>query len=146
MTEIDFYTHVTDRLRVTCQLVQKARARQLRVLVLLPDEGQLRALDEQLWTFQASAFLPHCRADEPHAPQTPVLLSCSEGPPLHDELLVNLRPEPPQQFARYARLLEIVGLDEAERAQARERFRFYRDRGYTLRTHTLSQGGDGSAG
>ena len=36
-------------------------------------------------------------------------------------------------------LIEIVSLDEEDRAQARDRFRFYRDRGYEIRTHDLSQ-------
>jgi DNA polymerase-3 subunit chi len=139
VTEIDFYIHVEDRLRVTCQLVHKARARDLRVLILLPDEASMSALDERLWTYQPQAFVPHCRASEPHAWQTPVLLACDEITPPHDQLLVNLRAEPPQHFARFSRLIEIVSLDEADRAQARARFRFYRDGGYTLRTHPLGQ-------
>lgn len=145
MTEIDFYTHAEDRLRVACQLVQKARSRDLKVLVLLADEPQLRALDERLWTFHPHSFLAHCRAEEPHAAQTPVLLSCSEGEPPHDQLLINLRSEAPRHFARFTRLLEIVGLEDHDRAQARERFRFYRDRGYTLRSHALGQGEAGAA-
>ena len=31
------------------------------------------------------------------------------------------------------RLIEIVGLDEADRSAARERYRFYRDRGYEIK-------------
>lgn len=145
MTEIDFYTHAQDRLRVACQLIQKARSRALQVLVLLPDELQLRELDERLWTYHPHAFLPHCRAEEAHADQTPVLLSCEEGPPPHHQLLLNLRPSMPQHFARFDRLLEVVGLEDEDRLQARERFRFYRDRGYTLRSHTLAQGSEGGA-
>jgi DNA polymerase-3 subunit chi len=58
---------------------------------------------------------------------------------LNDDVLLNLRPEWPAFFSRFQRLVEIVGLDEADRAQARERFRFYRDRGYEIRTHDLSK-------
>ncbi|MDE3012238.1 MAG: DNA polymerase III subunit chi [Pseudomonadota bacterium] len=143
MTEIDFYTHAQDRLRVACQLIQKARSRDLQVLVLLADEGQLRALDERLWTWHPHAFLPHCRAGEAHAAQTPVLLACEEVEPPHDQLLLNLQPATPRHFERYARLLEVVSQDEQDRVQARERFRFYRERGFTLRSHTLGQGSDG---
>jgi len=32
---------------------------------------------------------------------------------------------------------EIVGGNDEERALARERFRFYRDRGYALETHRI---------
>jgi len=54
-------------------------------------------------------------------------------------VLLNLRPEWPPFFSRFQRLIEIVSLDEQDRADARERFRFYRDRGYEIRTHDLSK-------
>ena len=146
MTEIDFYTHVEDRLRVACQLVRKAHARKLRVLVLFDDEAELCRLDEQLWTFHPHAFLPHCRIGDAVARDTPVLLACEDvTPPPHEELLINLRAQPPQHFARFQRLLEIVGVDDADRTRGRERFRYYRDRGYPLRTHALDRSSDGLA-
>ena len=58
---------------------------------------------------------------------------------LHDEVLLNLRPEWPPFFSRFQRLIEIVSLDDEDRAAARERYRFYRDRGYEIRTHDLSK-------
>ncbi len=138
MTEIDFYTHVEDRQRVTCQLVLKACASQMRVLVLLSDEDQVDRFDAYLWSFQPQSFVPHCRLEHPLAAQTPVLLTCREDLAVpHDELLVNLRNTPPQGFARFRRLLEVVSTAEADRLAARERFRFYRDGGYPLRTHQL---------
>ena len=59
-------------------------------------------------------------------------------PVVHEQVLVNLCPESPPVFSRFERLIEIVGLDEAERDLARTRFRFYRDRGYDIRTHDLA--------
>ena len=38
----------------------------------------------------------------------------------------------PPQFARFERLLEIVGNEDEELAAGRERYRFYRDRGYAI--------------
>ncbi len=138
MTEIDFYTHVEDRQRVACQLVLKARERNLKVLILVDDEDQLRRLDDYLWSFQAQSFVPHCRMDDPLAADTPVLLAVdTENACPHTELLVNLRNTTPPGFARFQRLLEVVSTDAQDRALARERFKFYRDRGYALRTHDL---------
>ncbi len=139
VTEIDFYTQVQDRLQVTCQLIHKARAKNLRVLVLLANESALKKLDERLWTFQPQSFIPHCRADDPLAADTPVLLMCDlNTTPPHDELLINLQADPPIQFTRFSRLIEIVSTADKDKAKARERFRFYRDRGFVLRTHDLS--------
>ena len=69
---------------------------------------------------------------------TPVIVDTLDSEPLHDEVLLNLRTERPQSFSRFQRLVEIVTHDEADRATARERFKFYRDRGYEIRTHDLS--------
>jgi DNA polymerase III subunit chi len=43
----------------------------------------------------------------------------------------------PPWFGRFNRVAEPVGADEAARAAARERYRYYQDRGYTLNTHKL---------
>jgi DNA polymerase-3 subunit chi len=64
---------------------------------------------------------------------------------VHDEVLVNLREQWPACFSRFLRLVEIVGRDEADRQAARERFRFYRDRGYEIRHHDLGGGMPASA-
>jgi DNA polymerase III subunit chi len=139
MTQIDFYTHVPDRLRAACVLSAKAFARGLKVTVFCADAGTVQRLDRMLWTTPAIGFVPHCAPDDPLAAVTPIILDYHGENLLNDEVLLNLRPEWPAFFSRFQRLVEIVGLDEADRAEARERFRFYRDRGYEIRTHDLSQ-------
>jgi DNA polymerase-3 subunit chi len=59
----------------------------------------------------------------------------------HDDVLVNLDRDQPAAFARFHRLVEIVGRDDDDKQAARDRYRFYRDRGYEIHTHKL--GGDG---
>jgi DNA polymerase III subunit chi len=139
MTQIDFYTHVPDRLRTACVLSSKAFARGLKVTVFCADAGTAQRLDRMLWTTPAIGFVPHCAPHDPLATVTPVIVDYEGENLLNDNVLVNLRPERPAFFSRFQRLVEIVGLDEADRAQARERFRFYRDRGYEIRTHDLSK-------
>jgi DNA polymerase-3 subunit chi len=57
----------------------------------------------------------------------------------HHRVLLNLGAAVPQQFARFERLLEVIGNAPEELASGRERYRFYRDRGYTLNNY--KQGG-----
>ena len=139
MTQIDFYTHVPDRLRMACVLSSKAFARGLKVTVFCADETTVQRLDRMLWTTPAIGFIPHCAPDDPLAAVTPVILDCRGENLLNDEVLLNLHPEWPPFFSRYQRLVEIVGVDEADRGLARDRFRFYRDRGYDIRTHDVSK-------
>ena len=139
MTAIDFYTHVSDRLEVAAKLVAKALAQHGNVRVLTPDPATTDALDRLLWLQPPIGFVPHCRADSRLAAETPVWIDHAlehQGPAA---VLINLHAAPPPFFSRFERLAEIVGLDEADAAAARERYRFYRERGYELRTHNLGE-------
>jgi DNA polymerase III subunit chi len=139
MTQIDFYTHVEDKLRTACQLSAKAVSLGLRVTVFCPDPDLALRFDRMLWTTPAIGFIPHCAPEDPLAPLTPVIVDCIGEKLLHDEVLLNLRLEWPPFFGRFQRLIEVVSVDDEDRAGARERFRFYRDRGYAIRAHDLRQ-------
>ena len=139
MTQIDFYTHVADKLRVACQLSTKAFVQGLKVTVFCPDPDTALRFDRLLWMAPSIAFVPHCAPDDPLAAETPVIVDCRGEVLLHDDVLLNLRPEWPPFFGRFRRLIEIVSLEDGDRVAARERFRFYRDRGYEIRTHDLSK-------
>jgi len=141
MTQIDFYTHVRDKQLLACKLSAKALEQGLRVLVLTPDESAAASMDQMLWRIPATGFLPHCRARDPLADVTPLIVDCDPGELTHDQVLLNLGSERPVFFSRFQRLIEIVTTDEADRLAARERFRFYRDRGYEIRSHDMSQSG-----
>ena len=139
MTQIDFYTHVEDKLKTACTLAGKAHARGLKVTVFCPDADTAQRVDRMLWTTPPTGFVPHCAPADALAPETPVIVDFQGEKLLNDGVLLNLRPEQPPFFSRFQRLIEIVGLDEEDRSRARERFRFYRDRGYEIRTHDLSK-------
>lgn len=139
MTQVDFYTHVSDKLRTACLLVGKAYARGLRVLVLCVDAAEAQRLDRMLWSTPATGFVPHCGPHEALAPVTPVIVGCEAAAPAQAQVLLNLRPECPESLERYARVIEIVSLDDEDRARARARFRAYRERGCEIRTHDLSR-------
>lgn len=133
MTRIDFHSNVPDKIAYACRLVRKARAADSRIVMLAGDAQQLDALDAALWTFSDQDFLPHVRADDPLAAQTPVLLTDSDEAEFpHHQVLINLSLRTPAQFARFERLLEIVSTEEADRLAGRERYRFYQQRGYPL--------------
>ncbi len=138
VTRIDFHTNVGDPLAYACRLARKAYASG-RALVVLAEPQRLAAFDEQLWTFAPLEFVPHCMAKSPLAQETPVVLASDLNDVPHHQVLVNLGAPVAAQFARFERLIEIVGNEGDELAAGRERFRFYRDRGYAIETH--KQGG-----
>ncbi|HUF20701.1 MAG TPA: DNA polymerase III subunit chi [Burkholderiales bacterium] len=139
MTEVLFYTHVENKLQTACQLAGKAMARKMRVLILTPQAETTDRLSRMLWSAPSTGFVPHCRTADRLAAVTPVIVDHVTDPLAHEDVLINLCDEMPSCFSRFHRLIEIVGLDDDDRAKARERFRFYRDRGYDIRTHKLGE-------
>ena len=139
MTRIDFYFEAEDKLQVACRLSAKAAQQKLRVLIYTADEAGSQRIDKLLWTWQPTAFLPHCMSKNALAAQTPVLITHDPEDTPHDEVLLNLHPEWPPAFSRFQRLVEIVGREDEDREAARARFRFYRDRGYEIVKHDLSK-------
>jgi DNA polymerase-3 subunit chi len=139
MTQIDFYTRVPNKLQTTCVLCAKALARNMQVMILTPDPETTDRLDQLLWSSPPIAFVPHVRARHRLAAVTPVILDHEIEGVQRDELLINLCPEAPPVFSRFRRLIEIVGTDENDVVAGRQRYRFYRDRGYELRAHDLGR-------
>lgn len=139
MTTIDFYFNATDRFQVACRLAGKALAQRKRLLIYAPQPDAAQRIDRMLWTWPATGFVPHCYAHDPLAAETPVLIAADDAAPDTGEVLLNLDASCPPHFERFHRLLEVVGQDDDARSAARERYRYYRDRGYPIRNHDLVQ-------
>lgn len=138
MTKVDFYTGSKDKLRTACQLSHKAMQNGVRTVISAPDAATNEALDRLLWHYPATAFIPHCRSDAEGAEHVPVLLSHNNDRFPHHDLLISLHCECMPFFSRFERVIEIVSHDAEDSRMGRERFRFYKDRGYELRHIDLS--------
>lgn len=140
MTEVEFHFNVGEKLNYSCRLLRKAVTGGSRLLVT-GESAQLAQLDELLWTFVSTSFLPHCQlqADEAVRAASPVLLTpVLDAPALRSlghGVLVNLGSEVPTGFERFERFIEVVGSDEADRLAARIRWSHYKRRGYALTSH-----------
>ena len=141
MTRVDFYilSHAepSARDRYACRLVQKAWELGHRVYLHMDEEAHARQLDELLWTFDQGSFIPHRFLREPASCEEPVILGCGEQAPPDTEVLINLGTEVPPFFSQFERVAELVGGDQAHRELGRERYRFYRERGYPLHDHRI---------
>lgn len=135
MTRIDFHFNVPDRLARAHRIVRKAWRTGHGVLVWSDDAQRLDTFDRLLWSEPAKDFVPHVHVDDPLAARTPILLSHGTTDTAAHDVLVNLGSGIPPQFARFERIIEIVGLDEDDRAAARERWRLYRDRGHPMKRY-----------
>ncbi len=143
MTRVDFYvladTAPGDRYTVACRLVEKAYAQGRRVYLHLDGEADVNRIDALLWTFREQSFIPHGALGKIDPKMTPVLLGCDQDPSSEDDVLVNLAAQVPAWFGRFRRVAEIIDGDAVVKRFGRERYRFYKDRGYPLETHELKK-------
>ncbi len=142
MTRVDFYVSPAPtsaaRQQLACRIAEKAYLKQHPVYLHVADETQAEQLDTLLWVFRAGSFIPHCRSNDPLAATSPVLIGSNEPPAMANGVLINLSDAVPAFFSRFERVAEVVSGDESARQQARQRYKFYRERGYPLETHELS--------
>jgi DNA polymerase-3 subunit chi len=138
MTRIDFHSNVSERLSYVCRLVRKAYGAGNRVVIHGARE-ELDKLDGLLWSFSQLDFLPHCSIDASQEvlDVTPIVLADTLEAVPHHDLLINLLDETPALFARFSRLIEVIGRDETALGAGRQRYKFYRDHGYPLTHHTM---------
>ncbi len=139
MTRIDFYTHVAQPRHFACRAAQTVYRKGEQLLIVLPDDASLQAFSLALWSFGDISFIPHCQWQQPEADMTPIWLAAGCFPEVAaGRVMLNLSPDMPADPADFSRILEVVGLDEASTAVARNRYRRYLDLGFDIHHHNMS--------
>jgi len=142
VTQVDFYIleqpDSPSRPLMACRVADKAFRNGHRVYLLASDPQQVKELDQLMWTFSQGSFTPHeTFAGKIENELTPILIGAGEAPETWHDVLITLTDDVPPFFSRFERVIEIVGNDEEQKKNARDRFRFYRDRGYALQSHPV---------
>lgn len=146
MTRIDFYileANNGNREQFACRIAEKAYRLGHGVYIHTADAQQAARLDDLLWTFKQNSFIPHGIDGKNPGPEAAVLIghngenetsSHAEG----REVLINLDQEIPLFFSSFKRVAEVIDQQADNKHKGRNRYKFYRDRGYNLETHTIS--------
>ncbi len=139
MTRIDFYVLGTDapleRLKTACRIAEKAFLLDHQIHIHTGDPELSERLDGLLWTFRDRSFVPH--EVEPAEPeQWPVTIGHAMEPDPR-AVLINLALDVPPFFSRFERVAEVIDAQAEIKAAGRNRYRFYRERGYPLHHHVL---------
>lgn len=132
MTQIDCYHDQPDRLKQAIRLATLAWERRKPITFYIPDPLRAETFDKALWAGDPQSFIPHCHSNSDVADRTLIIITDNPDAVPQDELLVNLADEVPPGFARFHRLFEIVSQNDADKAAARKRMAFYKDRGYPI--------------
>ena len=140
MTRVDFYvleSGTQDTLfRFICRLTEKAWRKGNRIFMHCQDKSMASKLDKLLWTYRDISFLPHSIIDQQE--NCPISIGAAVTPSKSYDLLINLDVSVPDFFSRFTRVIETTGVDDQHREFARDRYRFYQQRGYPMETHKIS--------
>jgi DNA polymerase III subunit chi len=138
MTRIDFHFNVSNRENYICRLLRKVYRAEQRAVFFSPDQVLVKAIDDGLWALSETDFIPHIHlsVSPPDLSEIiePIVLLHHEQETPHCDILVSGSNETPSFFGRFERLIEIVSPELSDREKARERWRWYKDRGYGIQT------------
>ena len=143
MTRVDFYLTQTSQrkqlLTTACRLAEKASRQGHHIFIHTDDASHAQQVDELLWTYRQGSFVPHALIEAGAAPSVhdKIVIGHDHDPQFKHDVMINLAASIPDFFSRFERVAEIVSGDESQRNEARQRFKFYRDRGYELSTHDI---------
>lgn len=141
MTQINFYALSNQageaRLQFACRLIEKAYSLGHAIYVQTESAQQAKALDELLWQFSPSSFVPHALLQTDSSASEAVLIS--EQPPAakHQDVLLNLNSVPSEAHQQFSRINEIIAGDEQSLQQGRISYRFYKEKGYKAETFKI---------
>ncbi len=133
MTRVEFLFNVDDKLAKTSEICEKALAKGRELMVFTQSAAMNEAVQAALWQHSPSSFLASNLLDQSQ-PHAAIQVSHQHETLIKDDVLINLQDQHPPFFSRFRYLLELVGADEHDKAAARLKFRFYRDRGYDIKS------------
>jgi len=139
MTDIQFYNTCVPLLEsfdYVRRLVVRARANNHQILIQVSNSDVGEQLDNLLWHFEDTAFLPHTLGVDDF---DGVNISWAEDPGEHHDVLINLCEITPKWFGRFSKLLEIINNEKQVIVSKRASYRFFKDRGYPLKYHDFSK-------
>ena len=134
MTEIRFY-HLEQRRidQALPPLLEHALEEGRRVLVRASSDEMVAALNERLWTYDESSFLPHGAAGDGDPMTQPIFLTSELENPNSATMLVKLSgAEGEAEDAFDLVVLLFEGRDDAALADARGEWRRLKDQGRTI--------------
>jgi DNA polymerase-3 subunit chi len=139
MTRIDFYFNVNDKQKLLAGLVETAITKRRQVAILAENEVMATHVSEYLWQENPTSFLPNVTANHLHAARSRIVIGLQADSFMLDDMLINLASNESSVFSRFTQLVELVGTDEQDKVAARARFKFYRDRGYEIKSVDYAQ-------
>jgi DNA polymerase III subunit chi len=135
MAKISFYLFEKSperQVESTCRLCRKILRQSEKIWLLSEDTELQQQLDDRLWGFDSTSFIPHGINDK-HAP----ICISAELPDQSDWIVFNFNKQALEQFANFSHIIEIIENNELAKQVGREKFKNYRRFGIEPQTYKL---------
>jgi len=134
VTDVSFYHLTRSTLEQTLpRLLEKALQGGARCLVMVGNHARVEPLSAHLWTYDPASFLPHGTRRDGDAERQPVWLTDEDENPNEATMLFLTDGAKSNNVGKYQRCFELFdGRDENALAQARQRWKDYREAGHTV--------------
>jgi DNA polymerase-3 subunit chi len=141
VTQVNFYTlpssEAQSRLLFVCRLTEKAYSLGHRIHIQTESDQQSKLLDDLLWQYASSSFIPHGTLDGSSDSRDPVSLGTSLAGAKHADVLINLGKQASQAGDQFSRINEVISADPESLEQGRNRYRDYKRNNYQIATFKL---------
>ena len=141
MQQIDFHSHVPNRILYACQVARTVYRRGLTLAVWCSDARRLEQFNSLLWDRFPLEFIPHVEASHPESKDTPVVFGTQLAQMKADVLLLlddYLPPDWQEAFVNFSRIIDVVSTDENEVQLSRQRYLAYKRAGVELKHYNRS--------
>ena len=147
MTRIDFYYDVKDILSFASRIARKLHYEKViavkhPMVIRCKNQSHCEEVSYSIHNFSKKDFLPCAEFSDERADLFPIILSTvSEVPLWADDIVVllNLNTQIETTFSSYCRVIEIVDQTELNRQKGRERYKYYKERGYEIFGHRVDK-------
>ena len=129
MTYIDFYFNVENKFNKIHEIIEREIVRKRKIFIHVDDLSDAKRLSDFLYSTSHTSFFPHSIG---HSEEIAPIHIDWDHKFVSDDFMINLKSNTLPSFSRYLRLIEIVSLNEEDKKTARDRLKFYRDRGYEI--------------
>ncbi len=126
---------VPDKIRYSCQIVEKFYTAGNRILIYINDEDEASQLDRALWTWKEDTFIPHVFSNNPDTfPDDPVLITTLQQNKSSFNTLILYDPLPINQIEAYGNIIDFAEtFDNKKLHDSRDRYKAMRDKdGYVV--------------
>lgn len=136
-TEIIFLTlSVANKLRVVCDVVDNEFSQGNKVVINVSDETEGKTLDNMLWSWIQSSFIPHNFTDSLiNTNKDPVIIATDISENISFDTLILVHPAELDVCNNYKRVIDFAEKYNPTKLETdRKRYKLYRDKKIAVKT------------